>query len=68
MFVRTDDPLADFSRHDAEQQRALDRLPKCCHCKEPIQDEHCCELDGEIFHCECFVERHTKLTENYCRE
>ena len=47
----TDNPIADFERHDAEQQAQLDKLPICECCKEPIQQEKaiyynyqwCCE-------------------------
>lgn len=40
MFYRTDDPVADFERHDRECQERLDKLPKCADCGEPIQDDH----------------------------
>ena len=36
----TDDPIADFLRHDREQERKLNRLPKCDICGEPIVGEH----------------------------
>ena len=36
-MFRTDDPIADYNRWDAEQQRLLNRLPKCSCCGEPIQ-------------------------------
>ena len=36
----TDDPLADFEAHDAEQEEALRRLPVCYDCGEHIQDEY----------------------------
>lgn len=47
----TDDPVSDFERWDAEQERKLESLPVCCICDEPIQqekavyynDEWCCE-------------------------
>lgn len=35
----TDDPVADFERHDREQAERLKRLPVCVDCGEPIQDE-----------------------------
>ncbi len=38
-LLYTDDPVADFLAYDREQQEWLDSLPKCAHCKEPIQDE-----------------------------
>lgn len=36
---RTDNPLADFEMHEAEQEAKLEKLPKCIRCKEPIQQE-----------------------------
>ena len=50
----TDDPVADFLTHDREQADRLDRLPKCAHCGEPIQDDYCYEYEGEIYCEECF--------------
>lgn len=35
----SDNPVADFERHDAEQKRKLANLPACCICGEPIQQE-----------------------------
>ena len=52
----TDDPLADFDRHDRAQARALARLPRCCVCKERIQSEYCYELDGEYICEDCIEE------------
>ena len=52
----TDDPIADFLRHDAERQRQLDRLPKCAYCHEPIQDNHCYAIDGDLIHFECAID------------
>lgn len=51
----TNDPVADFERYDAEQESALEKLPVCNCCGEPIQqeraiyynDQWCCE-DCEI--------------------
>lgn len=38
-MCRTADPIADFMRRDAEQQKWLDKRPVCEHCGEPIQEE-----------------------------
>ena len=64
----TDDPVADFERHDAEQQKMLKKLPKCVHCGEPIQDEHLYDIDGELFCEECMKEIFRKSTELYIEE
>lgn len=56
----TDDPEADFARHDRKQQEWLDSLPQCAHCHEAIQDRRYFEIEGENVCCECLTE--------YCEE
>lgn len=48
----TDDPVADFLRYDREQQRELDKRPKCDICGEPLYE---CGymIDGELICQEC---------------
>ena len=50
------DPYADFDSWDAEQQRALDALPHCDMCGEPIQDEYYYDFGNEIMCDECLNE------------
>ena len=64
MAYRTDDPIADFLRHDAEQQAWLDSLPRCCECDHPIQDDMCYEFDGEYICESCLDHNHCKWTED----
>lgn len=61
---RTDDPLTDFHRHDAEQQAQLDKLPECCECGYHIQSEHCYEVNGEYICPDCMEDNHKKYTED----
>lgn len=61
----TGNPLADFDRHDAEQQKQLDKLPKCYECGEPIQTDECYELNGELICPECLKDNHRKWVEDY---
>ena len=49
----TDDPVRDFECRDREQQEWLDRLPKCEHCGEPIQDDEYYEIEGVNLHLDC---------------
>lgn len=69
MYIRTDNPIRDFERYDAEQQRKLDRLPKCDRCKDPIQGEDCYDFDGVIICSDClddYIEDNFKVrTPNY---
>ena len=59
----TDDPLADFSRWEAEQERAQKRLPVCDECGHRIQDENCYVWGGCVI-CEgCLEENHRRGVE-----
>lgn len=42
----TDSPTDDFERYTAEQERELDRLPRCSCCKEHIQQAEAVYYDG----------------------
>lgn len=55
----TDDPVADFMRHDAEQERLLARLPKCQECGKPIQQEKVFVFGGRYYCDECIEEYYT---------
>lgn len=61
----TGDPIADFNSYDARQARASARLPVCCECDQPIQDDECFEFDGELICPDCLKENHQKHTEDY---
>lgn len=63
MFYRTDDPLADFDRHDMEEQEWLDKLPKCADCGEPIRDDHYYLINDEPICPDCLDAGYRK--ENY---
>lgn len=54
----TDDPVADFSRHDAEQEAELELLPICSECGERIQDEHCFVINDMPIHESCMKENY----------
>ena len=64
--MRTDDPLKDFARHEAEQQARLDKLPICAECGEPIQDDECYEIEGGYICEECLRNNHRRWTEDVC--
>lgn len=64
----TDDPVADAARYDAEQEKQLDKLPKCDCCREPIVDDFFYNIDG-MFYCEeCLVSEFRKNTEDFIEE
>lgn len=57
----SDDPVRDFERYSAQQERELARLPKCGYCCEPIQEHFCFEINDELICVHC-------LKQNYRRE
>lgn len=64
-MFRTDDPIADFHRHDAEQCEELSKRPKCDLCHEYVQDEDYYNIGGTI-HCEdCLNDNYRMSVEEY---
>ena len=61
----TSDLIADFANHDREQAKRLDKLPKCDCCREPIQDEHCFDIYGDIYCEECGIKLFRRNTEDF---
>ena len=43
------DPLADFDRYEAEQNKLLESCNKCDSCGNYIQDDHYYEINGELW-------------------
>ena len=52
----TDDPIRDFEKHDAEQERWLQSRPVCSECGEHIQDEELFDIDGDLVCEECLTD------------
>lgn len=61
----TDDPVADFERHERKQNRRLERLPVCAYCGEPIQDERLFDVDDELYHVACAEKEFKNWTVDY---
>jgi formylmethanofuran dehydrogenase subunit E len=61
----TDDPVADYDRHDAEQTRELEKRPRCSECKQHIQGEECWEFNGELICEECLEDNHRKWVDDF---
>lgn len=47
----SDDPVADFHRHDRMQNRWLEQLPVCERCENHIQQERAVCIEG-IWYCD----------------
>lgn len=56
---RTDDPVMDFARYDAEQTERMKKLPRCSECDEYIQDEYAYYINDEWI-CEECMRRYLK--------
>ena len=55
----TDDPVADFERHDREQAEWLKKLPTCQICGDAIQQERAFEKNG-FWICDECIENNRK--------
>lgn len=64
-MFRTNDPIADFERWDAEQEEALAKLPICSYCGEKIQKEHLYCINDEIICEDCLNDNFRKETEDF---
>lgn len=65
MSYRTDDPIADAARYDADRQRELKKLPKCKCCRHPIQDDCLFDIDGALYCETCMNDEFKQDTDNY---
>lgn len=57
----TDDPLDGYEVETAEQKNAIELLPRCSECDQPIQDEFCFVINGEVI-CESCVDQYKQPT------
>lgn len=61
----TDDPVRDAERHEAEQERQLQLLPRCCECGEHIQTDELYVFEGDLICPGCLNDNHRKWTDEY---
>lgn len=66
-MYRTDDPLADLSRHEDDQERWLRKRPLCSCCDEPITDEYCYMVNDEPVCEECLNDHFRKAVDDLCQ-
>ena len=62
-MYRTDDPIADFNRHDYEQERWLESRPTCYECGEAITEEYAYMIDSNYICHECMEEHRIYIEE-----
>lgn len=64
-MITSGDPLRDFDRHDEECEKALQKLPVCDECGEPINEDEYYDVYGEILCWTCLKAKFQKWTEDY---
>lgn len=62
MFMKTDDPIADYDRYCAEEEQARELLPECSECGRKIEDDCCYQINDEIICEECLERNYRKYT------
>lgn len=65
MMYYTDNPIADAERYYADQEKELNKLPKCSECGERIQDDFLWNISGELYCPDCADKLFCHCTENY---
>ena len=61
----SDDPIRDFERHDAQQEKQLEKLPRCNYCNNPVQDDFLYLINDEIICPDCMHDNFRKETEDF---
>ena len=61
----TDNPVADYHRYCDEQERQMEKLPKCHCCGERVTDETYYDIDGEILCEECLNNKYRKWVDDF---
>jgi len=64
-YGRIADPVADYAAYSAHQQAELNKLPRCSHCDEPIQDDFCFEINDELICESCLNDNYRVDVERY---
>lgn len=63
-IFRSESLSRDIDNFLAAEERALERLPRCSECDEPIQDDFCYEINGELI-CEDCLKGYRRSTEDF---
>ena len=54
-----------YDSHEAEQERQLAKLPRCCECGKRIQDDYLYAFYGDIYCESCMEKNFRKSTDDY---
>lgn len=66
MYIPDYNDLHD--EYEAEQERKLDKFPKCDCCGEPITDDYYYNIDGTYFCEDCLNSEYRKNTDDYTED
>lgn len=47
------DNYSKWEKHERQAEAWLAKRPVCCYCDEPIQDDFCYEINGELICDDC---------------
>lgn len=61
----TDDPIRDFYANEARLEKQLQRLPVCCECGEPIQEDWLYVINDEPVCEDCLQINHQTHVEDF---
>lgn len=64
MIFRSDNLNRDCDNYDRAQAKALAKRPRCSECDNPIQDDFCYLINGELICEECLSE-YRRSTEDF---
>lgn len=59
------DNYSQWQAHQRQQERLLDKLPKCDYCKKTIQDEDLYEIGCLIVCPDCLDKHYKRKTEDF---
>lgn len=61
----TNDPISDAGRYAAEQEREMEKLPRCEYCDEPIDGDFYYEINDEVICQNCLNSHFRKDVDDY---
>lgn len=54
-----------WEQHQAEQDRAEEKLPECSECGEKVHNDYFYEINDEVICSDCLDSNHRKWVEDY---
>lgn len=57
-----------WSRHQSKIEEEQEKLPKCCECDQPIEDDNCYKFENDLICPQCLNENHRRSTYEFMEE